>query len=493
MDDLRESITNLNEQMTALLAAIQPLLAGAAAPPGAAPVPPAAAAPPAVAFALSPGTTNPDQLIDYSTRTGQTLYDTGKSKLMDDEEDKFDLKVTQVVRFQEMLQARSEIMGWTNPAQGIITYQVAGRNMNLISEYGQIPYDDLKLQSQTYWRYDGVNKRQRAAQNNDMMTKCILSSLTEAARDQLLVAKHSWILSDEDPVNPTNIAVAALLYKEIMRLTTLDTRATNKALRDNLKALPEYCIQVKGDVDKINSYFMQNLNQLLARGEGADDKEDILFATYQHVPDTEFRKYMSQKKDDYYDNINDMVNADYRIIMMKAKTKYDMLLANKDRPFGTPSDEEQQVIALKAELEQFKDTNFKLSKQLKSKLKATSSGNPQRATTSSSTPKTSNQTARNPKSTNNRRRQKQDEAWKKTSPKPGEPKTIKRDNKTWHWCIHHLAWCLHSSEECRKGKGQATPSVTRQSSGNDNDQTDSRTSLNRQLLAHLAQLSIQDE
>jgi hypothetical protein len=31
---------------------------------------------------------------------------------------------------------------------------------------------------------------------------------------------------------------------------------------------------------------MQNLNQLLAQGEGADDKEDILFAAYQHIPDT---------------------------------------------------------------------------------------------------------------------------------------------------------------------------------------------------------------
>jgi len=107
-------------------------------------------------------------------------------------------------------------MGWTNPAQGIVTYQVAGRDMNLISEYGQIPYDELKLQSEVYWKHDGTQKRQRAAQNNDMMTKCILSSLTESARDQLLVAKHSWILSDQDPINPTNVAVAALLYNEIM-------------------------------------------------------------------------------------------------------------------------------------------------------------------------------------------------------------------------------------------------------------------------------------
>ena len=155
MEDLQNSITNLNEQMTALLAAIQPLLAGAAAPPAAA-APGAAPAPvPTVTFALTPGTTNPEQLIDYSTRTGQTLYDTGKSKLMDDESEKFDLKVTQVVRFQEMLQARCEMMGWTNPNQGIVTYQVAGRNLNLISEYGQIPYDEIKTQSQAYWKHDG--------------------------------------------------------------------------------------------------------------------------------------------------------------------------------------------------------------------------------------------------------------------------------------------------------------------------------------------------
>jgi hypothetical protein len=184
-----------------------------------------------------------------------------------------------------------------------------------------------------------------------MMTKCILASLTESARDQLLVAKHIWTLNVKDPVNPTNVAVAALLYKEIMRLTTLDIRATNKALRDNLKALPEYCVQVKGDIDKVNSYFVQNLNQLLAQGEGADDKEDILFSAYQNVPDAEFRKYMNQKKDDYYDNINNMANADYQVIMLKAKT-------NKDRPFGAPTDEEQQVIALKAELEHFKDSNL---------------------------------------------------------------------------------------------------------------------------------------
>jgi hypothetical protein len=108
--------------------------------------PVAASAPQHVTFSLSPGTTNPDQLIDFSTCTGQALHDTSRAKLMDDESKKFDLKVTQVVRFQEMLCARS-VMGWTNPSQGITTYQVDGRNCDLISEYGQIPYDAIKTQS----------------------------------------------------------------------------------------------------------------------------------------------------------------------------------------------------------------------------------------------------------------------------------------------------------------------------------------------------------
>ena len=62
-----------------------------------------------------------------------------------------------------------------------------------------------------------------------MMAKCIMASLTDAAKDQLLVAKHSWMINDEEPTIPAIISVAALLYKEIMRLTTLDTRTKNKA------------------------------------------------------------------------------------------------------------------------------------------------------------------------------------------------------------------------------------------------------------------------
>jgi hypothetical protein len=50
----------------------------------------------------------------------------------------------QVKRFQEVLQSRSEIMGGTNSAQEIITYQVNIRNYNLISKYNQTLHDEIK-------------------------------------------------------------------------------------------------------------------------------------------------------------------------------------------------------------------------------------------------------------------------------------------------------------------------------------------------------------
>ena len=73
----------------------------------------------------------------------------------------------------------------------------------------------------------------------------------------------------------------------------LGSRATGKALGDNhVEQLAKHWAtitkpcQKKGDVEKVN----QKMNQLVSRGEGADNEEDVLLAAYQHIPDVEFRK-----------------------------------------------------------------------------------------------------------------------------------------------------------------------------------------------------------
>jgi hypothetical protein len=48
-------------------------------------------------------------------------------------------------------------------------------------------------------------------------------------------------------------------------------------------------------------------------------------------------------------------------------------------------------------------------------------------------------------------RQKEDEAWKKIPPKDGDKKSKEMGKHTFHWCEHHMAWCMHFPFECRLG------------------------------------------
>jgi hypothetical protein len=58
---------------------------------------------------------------------------------------------------------------------------------------------------------------------------------------------------------------------------------------------------------------------------------------------------------------------------------------------------------------------------------------------------------KNKKNTGLKTRQKKDEAWKEQSPKDGEPTTKEVAGKKLQWCIHHMAWGIHSAAECRLG------------------------------------------
>ena len=48
----------------------------------------------------------------------------------------------------------------------------------------------------------------------------------------------------------------------------------------------------------------------------------------------------------------------------------------------------------------------------------------------------------------------------KKSPKNGEPKIKNFNWKQWTWCIHHMAWGMHTPEECKLGKAQAQQRTT---------------------------------
>lgn len=451
----------------------------------------AAAAP---AFATSPATANVDALIDYSTKYGFSIYEQGIKSLYDGEENAFDLDNDKVTAFQRDVNDRAELMGWDSTTQGIITYVVNGSNINIIHDYGQIELDEIISQSEPFYLHNGANHDKRAAQNNAMMAKMLRNSLTPSARNQVALYKKEYELDDGSGTNK-KIILAPAYYKIIMRLTTLDTKMTNQALRDVIKGLPAYATKVNGDIVAIHKRFDDHYTMLKARGEDVEDKEGILFNTYSHVPDAEFRKYMKDKKDAYIEDINDMKGAKWEDIMKKAMAKYKLLQSDTTYEWGSPSEEESKIIALRAEVLEIKDKNLQLSKALKQKAAKDNEGP---ANQKANPPSNSNanprnqQRTRNKKNRSDKQRQNQDEAWKKVPPKQNEPKSKQHGIKTWNWCKHHQAWCIHKESDCDKGK-QLEQKVANQATTNTpSEPATPQSAINpayAQMLAHIATIS----
>jgi hypothetical protein len=63
-----------------------------------------------------------------------------------------------------------------------------------------------------------------------------------------------------------------------------------------------------------------------------------------------------------------------------------------------------------------------------------------------------NRKTKNKKNTGNKAKQREDKAWKKVPPKSGDKKSKEMGKYAYHWCEHHMAWCMHKPSECHLGK-----------------------------------------
>jgi hypothetical protein len=138
-----------------------------------------------------------------------------------------------------------------------------------------------------------------------------------------------------------------MMYEIIMRLATIDSVATDEALRANLTNLPIYAASVNGDIDLINSYFDVNYSQLLARGSTIDDPIAKLFDAYLVIPDYNFKQYIAKKQDDYHDG-NLGANFMHESLMAQATAKFTYLTTRKI--WGSKSPDKEHLIAMIADL-----------------------------------------------------------------------------------------------------------------------------------------------
>jgi hypothetical protein len=116
---------------------------------------------------------------------------------------------------------------------------------------------------------------------------------------------------------------ALLLHKKVMALATIDSFATTKTLRSNLREILIYCATIKGNINLLHSCFDNNYSQIIAQGATANNPVDILFTAYSVVPCAHFCLYIKGKGNNY---TNGMATYTHEQLILLALNKYNLLM-----------------------------------------------------------------------------------------------------------------------------------------------------------------------
>ena len=378
---------------------------------------------PAPQFALAP-TLHPqqDNFIDYGTKEGQKIFDVISAAL--GIENKFDGKSSEINIFKQVLSERADFSGWSQGNNDIINIATGNGNetKNLLDNYGVITKEMI-----TTWAQNNiVNQQSRAAQNNYAMYKCLSESISENLKNAIVTKGVNCTVG--------NTKIAALLFKAIMDESEINTVATVSTIQLQLSRLHEIITggEISGDITKFNQYVKDKIRELSCRGATFSGLILNLFHAYKSVSDSDFTTYIGTKETAFLhgelelteDKLMSIAETDYKIRVEKGT-------------WGQLSAEQQQIVALSAQISQFK-------KSKKNKSKKSGSKTEDDETTQDDTK------GKKKKSKKDKAKKGNDEkwAWKKVPPINGET-TKTFEDKTYHWCPKHKAWTLHKPSECR--------------------------------------------
>ena len=383
-------------------------------------------------FALSPARVNPNAFIDYSTASGQKLF----SKVTAYLEYTFDVEEESIQTFIETLTNRAVMAGWNAGNADILTIA----QKNLLSQHGTISLQEVRNDAITY-----VDQHNRKAQNSYQMYVCIMASLSDVGRAKILTEGNNYTVN--------GIYSGPLLFKVLMIKASTDTRATVTFIRLALTELDTYMTSVNSDIEKFNQYVRQKQQDLLYRGEDTQDLYANLFKGYMACSDGNFKAYIQRVIDRYNEGENMTINH----ILSKALTKYMEL--KQAGSWNKPTPDQEKILALTASFEALKDKNLKLSNSL---IK--------RNDTHSNRKKDKNakQKQKSKSKQKSKIKDEKDYAWKKVPPSNNDATTKNKDGKTYHWCEEHMAWTLHTPQECKlriereKGIGQTSTNLSQE-------------------------------
>jgi hypothetical protein len=326
-------------------------------------------------------------------------------------ETKYDGSAKGLLMFITKVEQKAELFGWA-PILTIPTATMG--NLSLLDHYGQITLADIKAHAITY-----MNAESRQRQDSFHLKAFLGASLNDTFMMRVLAHKDQYLVG--------GIQHGPSLFRVILSLVGLHTKATVAVINASLRKLPMKMEECGSDIVSFNEYVVNQCSELTARGKVAQDLVSLLFEAYNTASNNQFRTYMSQKWQNVLDGTTCELNA-YEVMSM-AEEYYKHRLTTgewkEDRKIEKRSSIDH-LVALKAEFEAYKAQVTKRFNERKSNR-------------------------------NNDTKM----GWKEVEPKGNEPHYKTINGKEYVFCPHHdrTKWVLGHNHKggCTKDPGWVYP------------------------------------
>jgi hypothetical protein len=379
-------------------------------------------------FAVAPGLV-PVPAIDMSSSTGIKVYNASTEAL----ELFFDGASGKIFGFLKQVQSAIVKRGWTEINTDPKADGTASTKL-WIPNYASHSMASLRAHVLTY-----VNGQMRQAQDSFAMYTMLQKSLEPSYFAAVATA------ANEELYMINGMGAGVLFLKAIIMDVHHDLKGKASTIRQRLLDLPSYMAEIKFDIKAFNEHVTSQMAELDARGEQSTDLIEYLWRTYMVVPDSNFTKYISNKKDDH--------DKESHVITPKElmKAALDKATLMKDQGVWLKSiPEGEKYIALMAEIENLKKGKL----QLENRLKGAAPGN---RPTAKGTAKPRGKPEGKPSEQGDRKLPE----WKTKKTKDTITCKDKKSGKTttYYWCPHHGYYTVHKPSNCSKAQADSKPAA----------------------------------
>ena len=355
-----------------------------------------------VGFARAPALAN-QGLIDCLTQEGSAIFTAASKELGTT----FSVDEPNVSALLAEIMARAQTHGWN----AILTVPVNGANINLLTGCGRMAIANAQDHADTC-----TNANQQSAQNDCQLLCCLKASVDERTTTKMEQEAAQCTRNRANPGGATNQSGICCL-KVLFDKAQAGARAVASTIRQELAELSTCLVDMaKHNIVVFNDHIKDRIAELKACGEQSNDLLLSLLKAHDSCTDQDFRSCIQQQKEQCDEG---EINLTPDQLMPKA----EMNCKNKvsSNKWNKPMMEQEEIIALRAQVEQLQKPKKKQDKEETTKPRK----------------KLEKDQHGRPIFTGNMK-------WRNTPPKGGEPITKTANGKEWKHCAVHGCWRSHT-------------------------------------------------